>query len=170
MVKYLRLINIFKFFLILSILYAAFIFYLSSLSDVSRHLGFIEKQHILDILSFFEGFGLGIITDISVYAYSNYDKLLHFFLYAGFGIVLYLTLHFSRNAKLQKYAVLFAFIIGVTYAITDEIHQTYVPGRSGTIADLMADTAGLVFSLIITPGLFSIKKLIEGRIHRGQAQ
>ena len=170
MARYLRPVNIFKFFLISSILYAIFIFYLSSLSDVSRHMDFIEKQYILDILSFFEGLGLGIITEISIYAYSNYDKLLHFFLYAGFGIVLYLTMHFSKNAKLQKYAVLFALIIGVSYAITDEIHQTYVPGRSGTVADLMADTAGLVFSLIITPGLIYIKKLIEGRIHRGQAQ
>ncbi len=170
MVKYLRLINIFKFFLMLSILYAIFIFYLSSLSDVSKHIDFIENQYILDILSFFEGFGLGIITEISIYAYSNYDKLLHFFLYTGFGIVLYLTMHFSRNAKLQKYAVLLVLIIGVSYAITDEIHQTYVPGRSGTIADLMADTAGLVFSLIITPGLIYILRLIDEWIHRGQAQ
>ncbi len=170
MVKYLRLINIFKFFLMSSILYAIFIFYLSSLSDVSKHIDFIEKQYILDILSFFEGFGLGIITEISIYAYSNYDKLLHFFLYTGFGIVLYLTMHFSRNAKLQKYAVLLVLIIGVSYAITDEIHQTYVPGRSGTIADLMADTAGLVFSLIITPGLIYILRLIDEWIHRGQAQ
>ncbi|MCG7849344.1 MAG: VanZ family protein [ANME-2 cluster archaeon] len=170
MVKYLRVINIFKFFLSLSILYAIFIFYLSSQSVISRHIDLIEKQYILDILSFFEGLGLGVITEISIYAYSNYDKLLHFCLYTGFGIVLYLTMHFSSNAKLQKYAVLFAFIIGVSYAITDEIHQTYVPGRSGTIADLMADTAGLVFSLIITPGLIHLKSIINERIHKSPAK
>jgi VanZ family protein len=170
MVRYLRLINIFIFFLTLSILYAIFIFYLSSLSDVSSQIGFIKKQYLLDILSFSEGLGLGIITEISYFVYYNQDKAMHFFLYTGFGIVLYLTMHFSRNAKLQKYAVLFALIIGVSYAITDEIHQTYVPGRSGTIADLMADTAGLVFSLIITPGLIYILRLIDEWIHRGQTE
>jgi len=170
MARYLRLINIFIFFLTLSILYAIFIFYLSSLSDVSSQVDFIKKQDLLDILSFSEGFGLEFITEISYFIYYNQDKAMHFFLYTGFGIVLYLTMHFSRNAKLQKYAVLFALIIGVSYAITDEIHQTFVPGRSGTITDLMADTAGLVFSLIITPGLIRLKSIINARIHKSPAK
>ena len=168
MTRDLRLINIFKFFLVLSIIYAVFIFYLSSLSDISTPMGFIDKQYILKIFSFFERFGLVFITEISVFAYSNYDKLMHFILYTGFGIVLYLTMHFSGNPILRKYAVILVLLIGVLYAISDEIHQSYVPGRSASKADLIADTAGLVFSLIMMPGLIYIKKRIVGWIHRGQ--
>ncbi len=168
MARDLRLINIFELFLVLSIIYAVFIFYLSSLSDISTPMGFIDNKYILKILSFSERFGLGIITEISVFAYSNYDKLMHFILYTGFGIVLYLTMHFSGNPILRKYAVLLVLLIGVLFAISDEIHQSYVPGRSASKADLVADTAGLVFSLIIMPGLIYIKKRIGGWIHRGQ--
>ncbi|MCD4798510.1 MAG: hypothetical protein K8R19_05820, partial [Methanosarcinales archaeon] len=60
-------------------------------------MGFIDKQYMLKFFSIFERFGLGIITEISVFAYSNYDKSMHFILYTGFGIVLYLTMHFSGN-------------------------------------------------------------------------
>ena len=168
MARDLRLINIFELFLVLSIIYALFIFYLSSLSDISTPMSFIDSQYVLKILSFFERFGLGIITEISVFAYSNFDKLMHFILYTGFGIVLYLTMHFSGNPILRKYAVILVLLIGVLYAISDEIHQSYVPGRSASKADLIADTAGLVFSLIMMPGLIYIKKRIVGWIHRGQ--
>ena len=170
MARDLRLINIFKIFLVLSIIYAVFIFYLSSLSDISTPMGFIDKQYILKILSLSERFGLGIITEISVFAYSNYDKIMHFILYTGFGIVLYLTMYFSGNPILRKYAVILVLLIGVLYAISDELHQSYVPGRSASKADIVADTAGLVLSVIITPGLIYIKKRISRWIHRDQTQ
>jgi hypothetical protein len=50
----------------------------------------------------------------------------------------------------------------------DEMHQSYVPGRSASKADLVADTAGLVFSLILMPVLIYIQQKISGWIHRGQ--
>lgn len=168
MARDLRLINIFELFLVLSIIYAVFIFYLSSLSDISTPMGFIDNQYVLKIFSLFERFGFGIITEISVFAYSNYDKTMHFILYTGFGIVLYLTMYFSGNPILRKYAVILALLIGVLYAISDELHQSYVPGRSASKADLVADIAGLVFSLIMMPGLIYINKRIGGWIHRGQ--
>ncbi|MBW6518390.1 MAG: VanZ family protein [ANME-2 cluster archaeon] len=170
MARYLRPVNIFTFFLISSIVYALFIFYLSAQSDVSSHLGFIKKQYLLDILSFLEGSGLGISKEISYFAYNNQDKAMHFILYTGFGILLYLTMHFSRNAQLRRYAVLLALVIGVSYAITDEIHQSFVPGRTSSQADVIADTAGLVFSLIITPCFVAMVRLINKWFRRGHAQ
>ena len=168
MARDVRLINIFEFFLLLSIIYAVFIFYLSSLSDISIHMGFIDKQYMLKFFSIFERFGLGIITEISVFAYSNYDKSMHFILYTGFGIVLYLTMHFSGNPILRKYTVILVLLIGVLYAITDEMHQSYVPGRSASKADLVADTAGLVVSVIMMSGLIYIQIRIGEWIHRGK--
>lgn len=39
-------------------------------------------------------------------------------------------------------ALLPALLIAVGYAITDEIHQTFVDGRTGTWRDVMIDSAG----------------------------
>lgn len=170
MTRDLRFINIFEFFCVLSIIYAIFIFYLSSLSDISILMNSIDKQYILKILSYSERFGLNIITKISVFAYSKYDKFMHFILYTGFGIVLYLTMYFSGNPVLRRFAVLIVLFIGVLFAISDEIHQLYVPGRSASRADFIADIAGLFFSLIITPGIIYIMKIIKRWINRSTVQ
>ena len=67
-------------------------------------------------------------------------KCAHFVLYAIGG---YLVANFVNTTKAQDrrillYAILFTF----TYAITDEVHQLFVPGRSGEIRDVIIDTAG----------------------------
>jgi VanZ family protein len=61
-----------------------------------------------------------------------------------------------KLAHAAEYAVLGALLvratsaaalsaaIGVLYAITDELHQTFVPGRQGSSRDVLIDTAGVV--------------------------
>lgn len=44
-----------------------------------------------------------------------------------------------------------ALFIGFLYACTDEFHQTFVPGRSGELRDILIDTFGVLLgALIIT--------------------
>jgi VanZ family protein len=40
-----------------------------------------------------------------------------------------------------------AFALAVAYAATDEVHQTFVPGRHGSPVDLAIDTAGVLIGL-----------------------
>ncbi len=40
-----------------------------------------------------------------------------------------------------------ALAITALYAISDELHQTFVPGRNGTGADVMVDAAGALLGL-----------------------
>jgi VanZ family protein len=40
-------------------------------------------------------------------------------------------------------AIALAILFGVMYAVTDEIHQMFVPGRTADAADLVADTIGV---------------------------
>jgi VanZ family protein len=35
-----------------------------------------------------------------------------------------------------------AFAVAVLYAISDEVHQTFVPGREGAVLDVLVDAAG----------------------------
>jgi VanZ family protein len=42
-----------------------------------------------------------------------------------------------------------AFALGVAYAISDEIHQTFVPGRRGAPLDVLIDAAGVAAGILV---------------------
>lgn len=72
-------------------------------------------------------------------------KLLHALAYAILGI---LWLRALRTTALRHpYAI--AFLIGAAYAMSDEWHQRFVPGRSGRISDVAIDIAGLALGLLL---------------------
>ncbi len=67
-------------------------------------------------------------------------KVLHMLEYG----ILYLTFH----RALKKNII--AFVLTVIFAASDEFHQTFVPGRTGKVQDLLIDTAGAgIMSLFI---------------------
>ena len=43
-----------------------------------------------------------------------------------------------------------SFLLCVIYAVSDELHQTLVKGRSGRIRDVIIDTAGVVIGIFIS--------------------
>lgn len=59
---------------------------------------------------------------------------------------------FFRELLLERFpmrslccSLLFCFL----YACSDEYHQTFVPGRAGTLNDVFVDLAGVAFGLIL---------------------
>jgi VanZ family protein len=46
-------------------------------------------------------------------------------------------------------ARLLAFVAGFAYAITDEVHQSFVPGRIASGVDLLVDAIGLVAGIVL---------------------
>ena len=42
-----------------------------------------------------------------------------------------------------------ALALGVAYAVSDEIHQTFVPGRAGKPLDVAIDTLGVVVGIAL---------------------
>ncbi|MGM0627892.1 MAG: VanZ family protein, partial [Candidatus Fermentibacterota bacterium] len=40
-------------------------------------------------------------------------------------------------------------LLVLAYALTDEVHQSFVPGRDCSAADMAADAAGGLFSLLV---------------------
>ena len=42
-----------------------------------------------------------------------------------------------------------AFLAGVAYAVTDELHQTSVEGRAGTPLDVAVDGLGVVVGIVV---------------------
>jgi VanZ family protein len=46
-----------------------------------------------------------------------------------------------------------AALAGVAYAVTDEIHQHFVPGRHGAAYDVAIDAAGVLIGVYLVPRL-----------------
>ena len=81
----------------------------------------------------------------------NYSvrKSAHVFEYFVLG-VLALNVFDAFNVKRK---VLFAIILCVLYAASDEFHQLFVPGRSGRVTDVLIDGCGAVIGTLIIMGI-----------------
>lgn len=74
-------------------------------------------------------------------------KLAHYSLYT-FGGVLIINFVNTYKLKMNK-KVSISIIIGALYAISDEIHQVFIEGRSGSVKDVGIDTLGVITGVII---------------------
>ena len=70
------------------------------------------------------------------------DKLLHGIEYAVLGVLCYRAFRRGAGPFTAGYAVVFAIVTASLYGATDELHQAFVPFRTATWLDWVADTAG----------------------------
>lgn len=91
-------------------------------------------------------------------------KVAHFAVYMLLGFLVYLLFKEGYSVTVKKCAYV-AVLICALYAVTDEVHQLFVPGRSGMVKDVFIDTAGASCGIIVAWALC----LIIGRlIKRGR--
>jgi VanZ family protein len=76
-------------------------------------------------------------------------KSLHLLEYAFLAVLLFYA--FLR----KKITIIIAYL----YALSDEIHQTFVPGRNGRLRDTFIDLIGIILGLIILKQLRKIKPI-----------
>ncbi len=74
-------------------------------------------------------------------------KIAHAIEYAILCILVIMALKYS-NVKVNK-IYLIALIICIFYAMTDEVHQLFISGRSGELKDVIIDTGGSTIGLIL---------------------
>lgn len=80
-------------------------------------------------------------NDLPVELFYGADKVIHYFMYFGLGFMLIWAFRATR-LKYNTHLLFIAAIITVLYGISDELHQIFVPGRTASIADIVADTLG----------------------------
>jgi VanZ family protein len=68
-----------------------------------------------------------------------FRKLAHLAEYAVLGALLY------RALRREPAAI----VLGSLYAVTDEVHQTFVSGREGSPLDWLIDTVGVVAGVLL---------------------
>ena len=74
-----------------------------------------------------------------------FKKGAHFVTYAMFAFLWWRAL--SRGMMTHRAALGTAFAIAVVYGISDEFHQSFIPGRSPSSRDVLIDAAGAAAAL-----------------------
>lgn len=81
--------------------------------------------------------------DVVPALFPHQDKLLHMIQY----LVLFVAMFLNRELFGRKRPFRLMLLAGTLYAATDEIHQSFVPGRDCSAGDILADMAGLALGL-----------------------
>lgn len=83
-------------------------------------------------------------------------KAAHILLFAILGVLAQL----SAEKYLKKRKALVSSVFCLLYAISDEIHQEFVPGRAGLISDVLIDFTGSLFGIgILCLSIYLIKRI-----------
>ena len=90
----------------------------------------------------------------------------HFGVY--FVLAILLLIAFRSSGIFVRTGFCLALLAAAAYAVTDEIHQYFVPGRAMRAFDVMIDTCGALTGLV----LFSLARLavIKARRRRGEIE
>lgn len=111
-------------FIILSIIWMSIIFYLSSLPSTS--------------------------TGPDTPFFKAVSKMLHFIIFGILSILYLSSLKWDKHLRETgiKFFLLSLFLTSI-YAMTDEYHQSFSPGRTPSVGDVIIDTCGALTFLTI---------------------
>ena len=93
-------------------------------------------------------------------------KLAHF---VEFGVLGLLLSGAFRQTHVPR-AAWWAWVVVVVYAISDEIHQAYVPGRSPLLSDIAIDAAGGLLGVLAYTPLEVVREWRARRHHERQSR
>lgn len=137
--------NSIKFHLLLTFLIMLFIFCQSALpAELSQQ----ESGVVVRFLAGVTGLEEGLVSFIV-------RKGAHFLEHLVLGISLFWTVRDLRMKHgrvpdgLAGRAVLVPWVVGTMYAVTDEVHQYFVPGRSCELRDVLIDACGVAAGVAI---------------------
>ncbi|MDZ7262483.1 MAG: VanZ family protein [candidate division KSB1 bacterium] len=86
------------------------------------------------------------------------DKVEHFIVYGILGYLIARLIVGSGNGNLQNGHLFWGALIGIVYGISDELHQSFVPGRYAGVDDVIADALGVIMAQMIFGWQYKNKK------------
>ena len=84
----------------------------------------------------------GFPEDVSLITGS--DKVAHLIEYFAFGFLICRSFSNARFDPVKQNAHLLAILFGISFGLSDEWHQSFVPGREATIGDVLFDAMGII--------------------------
>lgn len=151
-------------FLILIIINCATIFHFSSQNgDISGNTSGTVIKKVLNIFSKYKNLKEEEQIETIEKLQPFVRKMAHFSIYTLLGFNL---MGFFKTLKIQKKSkIALSAILGVLYAISDEIHQMFSAGRTARIFDVGVDTCGVIFGILI---IIILSKIIQKEKQRGK--
>ncbi len=130
-------------------------------ADESDNTSSVFLKSILKCFSFYNNMEPSAQDSLVESVMYAVRKLAHFSIYAFLGF----WVHFLIKSYALRLSVLLAGLFSGLYAVTDEIHQLFVPGRSGKPLDVCIDTAGALTGAAVSLLLIIIwQKLKKHRV------
>jgi VanZ family protein len=81
------------------------------------------------------------------------DYTLHGTAYAGLYVLLFRAVHSGLRVQPGRGGLALPLALTVLYGLSDEFHQSFVPSRDASVADLIADAVGGVVALVAVAAL-----------------
>ena len=128
-------------------------------------ISLLEKNRALAVL-------LTVLMAIEIFYFSTLQgstgtgqtislaKVYHFV--AFFLLAFFLLMSIKGKRKIKISYIIITLITSILYAISDEIHQIFVPLRNASMGDVLTDSLGICFAILI--GLIISKKRIIQQI------
>jgi VanZ family protein len=99
--------------------------------------------------------------------FSGQDKVIHALAYGGLAVML-LAAQPLRAGRYSWQQIGASVVIASLYGASDELHQSFVPGRSPEIGDWVADTLGALIAVLLVAWLVrhhrALKPATENKI------
>ena len=92
------------------------------------------------------------VSVIIVSGPDNIDLFLHFIEYLILGFLLFQSITKDGFPINPIYG---SILIGISFAISDEFHQSFVPGRHMSSMDMLFDSVGILFGTMISSQRFN---------------
>lgn len=89
-------------------------------------------------------------------------KLIHVVEYGVLAILAY------RALAGVKHRAWYTLVFSVLYALGDEYHQRFVPGRNGRVRDVVVDAVGSVMGVILFPKFLTLTTLYRSSKRKAQ--
>ncbi len=87
-------------------------------------------------------------------------KCAHMFEYAVLSLMMCRAIHRTWKSLAPAGVTVFSFLFALLYAISDEVHQMFVPRRGPSVHDVVIDTIGICI------GLFVVRRWFRARSER----
>lgn len=154
--------------LLLAVVWMALIFFMSAqVADDSGALSGSVTWYIIEGINWIFARDWDAATVLMYAKMWEYPirKLAHMSEYAIFAWIL--VGNFALYGKTKSHRYIWAWAGAVCYAVTDEIHQLFVPGRAGLFSDVCVDGAGAFLGLLFMWGCKESIRCIHLRRYKG---
>lgn len=130
------------------------LFWMGLIFFMSNQPGDVSQGQSDFVINFFTSIGIELNEYFGNIASLVIRKGAHFTEYMILFFLFRNVLKEYTNTNLNIYSILFVFL----YAISDEVHQYFIPGREMRVLDVCIDTSGALLGALINKFYKIIKK------------